>query len=1683
MPGDSTYCFKGTDDFYIENGILKGHESAYLGKHTSYGEFILERLKSRPDFVGQVNALTDEEETFATMLEKSVKCAMWLKKQNVNPGDIVGVCTHNQMDMYVPCFAALFIGAVFNPWWDVGLAHDITKHFLNLTTPKVVFVNEDSAAKTSEVAKEIGVESKVVVLGNLPGFLSLNEILASQDGKLVAEFQCTKLSSVDDPAMIVYTSGTTGLPKGALHSHRSLFGNLNIARALGASQSIATTMIFSSLSWISGVLLMFRGISAVERRIIYPDFDEEKTFQLIEKYRVNWMLMGTSMAFRLQKSPAIVKYDSSSLKFIYIGGAVCKDEIQKAMARSFPHTNILQAYGATELGGASLQQSPDFKPSSCGRLVKNLSMKVIDPESGRILGPNETGEACFKSPFMLTCYYRNPEGTKKTVDSEGWLHSGDLVHYDEEGHIFVTDRIKEMIKYRGNHVSPAMIEQVLQTHPGVKESAVLGIPHDSDEEHAIAFVVKTADSKATKDELQKMVADALPDYMKLRGGIMFLDELPHTSSGKVGRTQLRKLALSYINIEKLEKNMSSNSTYCCKVSDDIVIENGIIKGVEKSYNIDHHSFGEMILERLKARPTFVGQVDGVTGREETFEEMMKKSVKCALWMRQQNIKAGDIVGICTHNQMDMYIPCFASLFIGAVYNPWWDVGLTKEVTKHFVELMKPKMLFLTNETVELVLEVIEEIGAKISIVIFGENSKYLALNSVLKSQDPNKVSDFRCTKLSSLKEPAMVLYTSGSTGLPKGVVYSNESLFTNMYQYAELNKIDILSTTLLFSPLSWVTGAYTMLRGIIVPDRRIIHPEYTPQICLELIEKYKINWLLLGPSAAVALDKCSTISKYNVSSLKVFFIGGSVIRKETQMSLMESFPNAVIFQGYGSTELGGAGVAQKKGFKMGSIGRVMENKQLKVIDPETGRILNPNETGEACFKTKFMMLGYYKNPEATKETIDSEGWLHTGDLVYYDEDGDIFFVDRLKELIKFRGLHVSPTMIENVLGQHPAIKEAAVVSILHGADGEHPIAFVEKKAGFQITEDEIQKMVADVLPDYMKLRGGVKFLDKMPHTSSGKIARRELKILANSYIQQEVFQKTCILVYQERRIFRGEFISSSVSQQTIKMANSMEDSTFNCTISEEIVIRNGIMEAKEKMQEFGHEAFGEMILSRMRTKPTFVGQVDGVTGREETFAEMMEKSVKCALWMRQQNIKPGDVVGICTHNQMDMYIPCFASLFIGAVYNPWWDVGLTKDLAKYFIELTDPKVLFLTDVTAEIVLKVMEETGTKIPVVIFGGTSNDVSLKSILDSQDTNEVANFRCTKLSSPEEAAIILYTSGSTELPKGVVISNNSLFTNIHLFSKLNDLESAVTLLFSPLSWVSGAWSMLHGIVVPNRKIIHPEYTPEKCFELIEKYKVSWLFLGPTAAIALEKNCAVLKYDTSSVKFMLIGGSVIAKEKQMSLAKMFPRAFICQAYGSTEAGGIIVAQKRNAKIGSIGRLIGNTQLKVIDPETGRILNPNETGEACFKNTYMMKGYYRNPETTRETIDTEGWLHSGDLLYYDEEGNLFFVDRLKELIKFRGNHVSPTMIEHVLNQHPAIKEAAVVSIMHEADGEHPIAFVEIKSGFQITAKEIEKMVSDALPDHMKLRGGVKFLNKMPHTTTEKISRKELKKLTKARIQ
>ncbi|KAK0168794.1 hypothetical protein PV327_002563 [Microctonus hyperodae] len=535
---------KKAKSFVIEDGILKGEEDEFLenGKN-NYGEVLMEQMKKNSKLIAQVDVTTEKEDTYDSIIDRSIRCALWLRNQNVGPNDVIAMCSHNHMNQVIPALASMYIGAILNPWWDYGLTPDLTKHFINLTKPKVLFINEECAKVAIEVAREMKYNLKIIIFGEMNGYESFDKIIGKPGPIEVKNFQCEKLSSVDHPAIILYTSGTTGMPKGALHSHKSMFGNIhNVMDNVKRNNALW----YSTFCWVSGILCTFATIKVAGKRFIPGPFVEEDTCRIIEKYKINWILMGTSMANRLLKSGAIPRFDVSSINLITIGGAPLKEESQDLIRKAFPNSSVFQAYGTTELGGAATLQSKNYKVNSVGNLVKNSQLKIIDPETGKILGPNQKGEACFKSSFMMTEYYKNPEGTKKSIDDEGWLHTGDLAYYDEDGALFIIERLNELIKWRGHHVPPAVIEQLIQTLPGVAEVAVVPVPHSEDDEQPFAFIVKTPDSNVTEDIVHELVGKTLPDQMKLRAGIKFMDEIPHTASGKIGRRELKALAITMV---------------------------------------------------------------------------------------------------------------------------------------------------------------------------------------------------------------------------------------------------------------------------------------------------------------------------------------------------------------------------------------------------------------------------------------------------------------------------------------------------------------------------------------------------------------------------------------------------------------------------------------------------------------------------------------------------------------------------------------------------------------------------------------------------------------------------------------------------------------------------------------------------------------------------------------------------------------------------------------------------------------------------------------------------------------------------------------------------------------------------------------------------------------------------------
>ncbi|XP_012221981.2 luciferin 4-monooxygenase-like [Linepithema humile] len=537
-----------TPSFRIEDNILIGAEVTHPGCK-NVGKLVLDRLRSKPDFIGQVEAVSGKETTYAEMAERSVKCALWLKKHGIQKGDKVGIWTDNHLDTYAPVFACLYVAAVICPW-----DHNVTKmsaqYCLSLMSLKIIFVNAASVKNLMNAVKEENLEIKVVVIGNMPGFISLTDILEEQViSSEINEFYCTEVENPCDLAMICSSSGTTGMPKGTELSYASLYNSITPIEEVHLINEVSLWM--PTIRWHYGLTLMIEVIISNSKKVIIPDIiNEVEICKIIQKYGVTWFGSADGIPLRFLKYNTLQKYPVPSLKKLVISGAPFTKELHEALAKIIPHTQILQCYGLTDAGGLCVSQTKNSKPGSCGFVTKGIRLKVIDEKTGEVLGANKKGELCIKSEFVMNGYHKNPEETKEAIDLDGWLHTKDIVFYDEEGEIYYVSRISDFINYISIKLSPTEIEGVLKLHPSVLKAAVISVPHETDEEHSMAFIQKVAGKEVTEAELHNLVKKNLPWYCELIGGIKFMDELPCVSTGKIDKKKLKILAKHYASFKK-----------------------------------------------------------------------------------------------------------------------------------------------------------------------------------------------------------------------------------------------------------------------------------------------------------------------------------------------------------------------------------------------------------------------------------------------------------------------------------------------------------------------------------------------------------------------------------------------------------------------------------------------------------------------------------------------------------------------------------------------------------------------------------------------------------------------------------------------------------------------------------------------------------------------------------------------------------------------------------------------------------------------------------------------------------------------------------------------------------------------------------------------------------------------------
>uniref|UniRef100_A0A240PPP9 Luciferin 4-monooxygenase n=1 Tax=Anopheles epiroticus TaxID=199890 RepID=A0A240PPP9_9DIPT len=511
-----------------------------------------------------------------------------------------------------------------------------------------------------------------------------------------------------------------------------------------------------------------------------------------------------------------------------------------------------------------------------------------------------------------------------------------------------------------------------------------------------------------------------------------------------------------------------------------------------------NSVGELVVKRLYRNGDEVALVDGVTGETLTYHQILARSLKLANRFHRLGIKRNCVVGICSENTVHYPIITFATLMLGGTVLPV-NHGYSVAELAHVLQLTKPIALFASETSLPKILTMRNVLPSVKLLVSLGKErpSRGVALWQDFFDSSPVKsLHSFTPQPVPLKKQIAVMVMSSGTTGLPKAVQLTHHNVMTVMAYQAEdprYTELPVPVRVLGLLPFYHVFGFMLSLNSCLNKVPMVVLPRFEPHLFLGTIQKHRITMASLVPPLVVFLAKSPLVDGYDLSSLHAVLCGAAPLSREIEELVQSRLPNvSTVRTGYGMSETS-LGVISRLNDKTGSVGKVHKTTFVKVVDLETGTALGPNQTGEICVKGPLVMKGYLDNARATSEIIDGDGWLHTGDVGYYDEEQDFFIVDRIKDLIKYKGFQVPPAELEDVLLSHRKVRDCAVIGVPDEVAGELPAAFVVVQPGENVTANELAQHVASKLSPQKQLRGGVFFVDEIPKTGSGKILRRQLR--------------------------------------------------------------------------------------------------------------------------------------------------------------------------------------------------------------------------------------------------------------------------------------------------------------------------------------------------------------------------------------------------------------------------------------------------------------------------------------------------------------------------------------------------------------------------------------------------------------
>ncbi|KAJ0173174.1 hypothetical protein K1T71_011350 [Dendrolimus kikuchii] len=507
---------------------------------------------------------------------------------------------------------------------------------------------------------------------------------------------------------------------------------------------------------------------------------------------------------------------------------------------------------------------------------------------------------------------------------------------------------------------------------------------------------------------------------------------------------------------------------------------------------------------------------------------------------------------------------------------------------------------------------------------------------------------------------------------------------------------------------------------------------------------------------------------------------------------------------------------------------------------------------------------------------------------------------------------------------------------------------------------------------------------------------------------------------------------------------------------------------------------GKLILQCLEDDKDFINQIDGATSQTETNGSLLLRSVQCAIAFKNLGLKHGDVMVLASSNHLDQAVPFYAALYLGVIICPvdkFLGVNELYDTYKN----TRPKIIFCESEKVKDNQNAVKELGIGSKIISFGESEDIENFNDFLkiDTKDTTYIDDFRATDFDPEDTIAVLIPTSGTTGTPKASAVTHkNLLIASPYFWSKYTTFPSPFKhfLLVSPLQWLTALVCYIFGPILKFTRLQSSLLmTQEQAYHIINKYRPDYTVMSPTMLATLVKSHE--RCDFTCFKHIEIGGSAVSKDLAEDIKKISPNTDVVVAYGMSEVC-TLVFRDGCPPAGSCGKRIGAFLYKLVDIDTNdEIIDPNIPGELWMKGAGVFKGYYNNPDATKDAFSEDGWFKTGDMFYRDDNWNFYFVDRIKLLLKYRNHQISPVELENVIRQHAGVLDVAVIGLPDYECGDLPVACVVPRPGHTVNAQEIKDLVKESLTDSKQLRGGVVFLNELPTTASTKINRRKLKEI------